>query len=172
MKNKEKKIYFNEKIDSAINGYALAITFIGIGIFLLNNLNYFGNQVVSLVVLGVFSLFGMLGVMVELSKNDKIKGLDDLSVGLILFTIWVGLFVFVNKIWINILTFILMIIGMYGIVSGIIKIIVSIFIDDKKERSPFKKVIISFIKLLPSIASFALVIFNILKILFEIRGMQ
>lgn len=40
-KVKEKKIVFNETIDNAINGYAVAITFIGIGIFLLNNRDYF-----------------------------------------------------------------------------------------------------------------------------------
>ena len=38
---KNKKIIFNEEIDSAISGYTLAITFVGIGVFLLNNLDYF-----------------------------------------------------------------------------------------------------------------------------------
>lgn len=171
MKNKEKKICFNERIDSSINGYALAITFIGIGIFLLNNLTYFGNRTVSLVVLAIFSIIGMLGMMLELSKNNKIKGIDDLGVGFFLFLIWLFCFLVINKLCVNIITFFLMIIGIYGIVSGIIKIIVSIFIDDKKERSTTKKVLISFFKLLPSIASFVLVIFNILKIIFEIKGM-
>ena len=44
MNKSEKEIEFTEEIDSAINGYAIAMTFIIIGLFLLYNLDYFGNN--------------------------------------------------------------------------------------------------------------------------------
>ena len=71
MENKKsKKIVFNEEIDSAISGYTLAITFVGIGIFLLNNLDYFGNKTVSIVILSIFSFIGIVGTFIELGKNS------------------------------------------------------------------------------------------------------
>lgn len=83
MNKSEKKIEFTEEIDSAINGYALAMTFIIIGVFLLNNLDYFGNNVVSVVILSIFTFIGVVGIFIELSKNKFIKGLDDFGIGIV-----------------------------------------------------------------------------------------
>lgn len=49
-KKKEKKATFSEEIDNSISGFALVITFIIVGIFLLFNKDYFGNQIVATVI--------------------------------------------------------------------------------------------------------------------------
>lgn len=168
---KEKKITFNEKIDNAINGYSLAITFIGIGIFLLNNLEYFGNKIVSIVILSLFSVIGVCGTFVELGKNDTIKGFNDFGAGLVLFTPWLLIYIFGKKVWLNVLGFILLIVGGYGIVTGIIKILVSIFMKNSSQESKLKNICVNFFNVLPAIASFILVVFNILKIALEIQNL-
>ena len=170
MENKKsKKIVFNEKIDSAISGYTLAITFVGIGIFLLNNLDYFGNKTVSIVILSIFSFIGIVGTFIELGKNKEIKGFDDLGIGLFFFIPWLLIFLFGHKLWLNVIGFILLILGVYGLVGGAIKILVSFVINDKSGNNKFKKIIITFFRLLPAIASFILVVCNILKIINEIK---
>lgn len=171
MQNKEKEILFNEKIDNAINGYALAITFMGISIFLLNNLNYFGNEVVSKVVLVICAAIGVLGTFTELDKNDTIKGLGDLGVGLILFIPWLLIYIYVKSIFLNVIGFIICIIGVYGMIRGIIKVIVSIFYVVPPKERKFKSIGINFFTALPAIASFVLVVFNIIKIALEIKSM-
>ena len=166
---KNKKIIFNEEIDSAISGYTLAITFVGIGVFLLNNLDYFGNNIVSIVILSIFSFIGIIGTFIELGKNKEIKGFDDIGMGLFFFIPWLLIYIFGQKLWLNIIGFILLIMGVYGLVGGVIKIVVSFVINDKSSNNKFKKIIITFFKLLPAIASFILVICNILKIIYEIK---
>lgn len=168
---KEKKIVFSEEIDNAISGYALAITFIGIGVFLLNNLNYFGNQIVSIVVLSIFSFIGVIGTFIELGKNKRIKGWDDFGVGLFFFIPWLLIYMFGKNIWLNIAGFILLVSGVYGMLSGIIKVIVSIFYEASTKEKKFKNVSFNLFTTLPAIASFVLAIFNIIKIALEIKTM-
>ena len=163
-----KKIIFNEDIDSTISGYALAITFVGIGVFLLNNLNYFGNKYVSIVVLSIFSFLGIVGMLVELGKNKKIKGIEDVGLGLVFFIFWLVIYFVGQRLLLNILGFISLIIGIYGLVRGFIIIVVSLVINDESTNK-LKKTIKTFFKLLPAIASFILVVCNILKIIYEIK---
>lgn len=170
MENKRnKKIIFNETIDSAISGYTLAITFVGIGIFLLNNLDYFGNKIVSIVILSIFSFIGIIGTFIELGKNKEIKGFDDIGMGMFFFIPWFLIYFFGQRLWLNIVGFIFLIIGVYGLVGGCIKIVVSFIINEKSSDNKLKKIITTFFKLLPSIASFILVICNILKIIYEMK---
>lgn len=170
MENKKsKKIVFNEEIDSAISGYTLAITFVGIGIFLLNNLDYFGNKTVSVVILSIFSIIGIVGTFIELGKNKEIKGFEDIGVGLVFFIPWLLIYLLGHNVLWNIVGFILLIIGVYGIVGGCIKIVVSFIMNEKSTNNKLKKLITAFFKLLPTVASFILVICNILKIIYEMK---
>ena len=61
-KKKEKKVTFSEEIDNSISGFALVITFITVGIFLLFNKGYFENQIVANVVQWTFIVIGCLEV--------------------------------------------------------------------------------------------------------------
>ena len=170
MENKKrKKIVFNEEIDSVISGYTLAITFVGVGIFLLNNLDYSGNKTVTVVILSIFSFFGIVVTFIELGKNKEIKGFEDIVAGLFLFIPWLLIYLFVHNVVCNIVGFILLIMGVYGIVGGCIKIVVSFIMNEKDTNNKLKKLITSFFKLLPAVASFILIICNILKIIYEIK---
>ena len=80
-KKKEKKIIFSEVIDDSISGFALVITFIVVGIFLLFNKDYFGNETVAIIIQWLFIIIGCLGFSTEISKMNKnrgIKGIDNL----------------------------------------------------------------------------------------------
>ncbi|MBE5820726.1 MAG: hypothetical protein E7310_07995 [Clostridiales bacterium] len=171
MKKEKKKVEFTEEINSAINGYALAITFIIIGLFLLYNLDYFGNNVVSIVILSIFTFFGVVGTFIELSRNKIIKGLDDFGIGIVIFIPWLLLYILLNNIWSNIPSFILLFLGTYFLISGIIKIGYSIMINARKSNKKTTTVIKDIFKILPSLASFVLVIFNIIKIAIEINNL-
>lgn len=85
-KKKQKKVTFSEEIDSSISGFALVITFIIVGIFLLFNKDYFGNQIVDTVIQWLFIVIGCLGFGTEISRMNKdrgIKGIDNLITGII-----------------------------------------------------------------------------------------
>lgn len=168
--NKEKKVVFNEEIDSAISGYTLGITFVGIGIFLLNNLDYFGNKVVSIIILSLFSFIGIIGTFIELGKGKILKGFDDIAIGLFFFIPWLLIYIFGQNILLNIFGFVLLMIGIYGLVGGIIKIMVSLFFENQTSDNKVKNIVISFFKTLPAIASFVLVVCNILKIIYEMKN--
>lgn len=172
MEKKEKKIEFSEEIDNSINGYAVAFTFIGISIFLINNLEYFGNKIVSIVILSIFSIIGVLGTFSELEKNTKIKGLGDLIVGLLFFSVWLLIYFFGKSIVANVLGFIIMIIGVYGTLLGIIKLLVSIFYQKSQNEKKIKNIGINSLNALSAMGSFVLVIFNIIKIALEIKTIQ
>ena len=66
-KKKEKKVTFSEEIDNSISGFALVITFITVGIFLLFNKGYFENQIVANVVQWTFIVLGCLEFGTEVS---------------------------------------------------------------------------------------------------------
>lgn len=66
-KKKEKKVTFSEEIDNSISGFALVITFITVGIFLLFNKGYFENQIVANVVQWTFIVIGGLRFGTEVS---------------------------------------------------------------------------------------------------------
>ena len=68
MKYKKKKnnIVFNENIDSSINGFALVIAFIIIGIILQFDNSFFGNA--TSIIKIVFIVIGILGLFTEINK--------------------------------------------------------------------------------------------------------
>ena len=117
MANKEKKpkkIVFSEEIDSALEGYALSLIFIGIGLFLLLKPDYFAEPIVSYIVGAAVGLFGVMGMGVELSKTAKIKGIDMLSIGAALFAVWLLQYVYIHTLWANI------VFGVWGKTSVIV----------------------------------------------------
>ena len=48
--SRKNRIIFSEVIDNSISGFALVITFIVVGIFLLFNKDYFGNETVAIII--------------------------------------------------------------------------------------------------------------------------
>lgn len=168
-KEKEKKIRFSEEVDSAIDGFALVITFITVGIFLIFNKNYFDNQTTSTVMQWLFIIIGCLGFGTEISKMNKnrgIKGIDDLMVGIVLLIIWALIYHFVKQNIGHVIGFFVLIIGLYGGCRGLIEIIYSITKigrENKKKKESKLSVVKEIILMTSEIAGIALIVIQILQ---------
>lgn len=166
-----KKVTFSEGVDSSISGFALVITFIIVGIFLLFNKDYFGNQIVATVIQWLFIAIGLLGFGTEISKLNKnrgIKGIDDLIIGIIIVAIWAVIYYWVKN-WIgNLIGFFFLIIGLYGGCRGILEIIYSLTKINKEHKEAQKsriEIIKETILILSEIAGIALIVIQILQVI-------
>ena len=131
---KPRQIVFSEEIDSAINGYAIGISFTGIGVFLLIKPDYFAIPIISYIVGAIIGVFGVLGTGVELSKHSKVKGLGNLTAGMLFLSGWLWGYLKVHVIWLNILIFILLVLGCYSVCLGLIQSVVSIVRNVRESR--------------------------------------
>lgn len=167
MEEKEKKVFFSKEVDSKISGIALGFAFLSIGVFLLICPDYFGNEFATNIIRWIFIVIGALGLLVEFSKNKNtnIKGADDFLMGAVLLGIWTSFFIYTNNLWISIINFFLLLIALYGLYMGSIKIIYSIFQIIKTNKSTKKGLITDIILLITRISSLALVIVQIIKAL-------
>ncbi len=166
---KQKKITFSEEIDSNISGFALVLTFMSIGIFLLFNKNYFANKIVTSFIQWLFIIIGCLGFSTEISnmnKNRGVKGIDTLVLGLALTIIWALIYYFF-KHWIaNVIGFFILIIGVYGSFRGILEIIYSIIEINKKNKNKSENklaIIKEIILVLSELAGMLLIVIQILQ---------
>lgn len=173
-KNEEKKYTFNKIVDDAINTLSISLTFIIIGILLYFGILKFGNKIISNIIQWCFIIFGTLMIFTGLGKTAddntyKIKGFDSLGIGIIFVIIWYFLknltfFLFI------ILSIIVLIIGVYGSIRGVIEIIYSLKLNftelKKKSISKFLSEMIIF---LTKISALTLTILNILKALSIIK---
>lgn len=145
MKYKKKKnnIVFNENIDSSINGFALVIAFIIIGIILQFDNSFFGNA--TSIIKIVFIVIGILGLFTEISKlniNYEIKGLNNIGSGLFLLIISYLLKVYINpNNWFEILfilyevfLFFIILISVYGLCKGLIEMFFSLYKNYKEKN--------------------------------------
>ena len=166
----EKKIIFSEKIDSSINGFAIVVAFIGIGLFLAYHNDYFGNTIVSKIVQWIFIIIGGLGLCVEISnlrKNNpkkNIEGISDFVMGITFLVIWWIIYNNLNIWYINIINLFFLMFGLYGSWRGILEIGYSFFKTNKQDK---KSSILSFIKelilIISEILAIVVAIINILQ---------
>lgn len=162
---KEKKIVFSEKIDSAINGYAIGITFILISAFLLVNSTYFQWAWLTYAIGSIFGFIGLAGIGVELDKTQKVKGIGNVVIGLFFSAIWLLLYLgFNNNIVANLFAMAAMIIGVYGLVRGLIELFYSVIIETRKSDNSWQKTLKSIFVFSTQICGLVLSILNILKI--------
>jgi hypothetical protein len=180
---KPKKITFNEKIDSLINGFAVVLTYIIIGIILQFDNSFFGSSTAIIKI--SFIICGVLGFFTEIMKinaEHNIKGIESIFIGLMLFLgaylaknyissmniagIWFTIF---NVITIRYLVlFLLMLISIYGFFSGILELSYSMYLRykesnrDEKNKKLFTNIILILSQLLGLIL-IAAQIYDILK---------
>lgn len=168
MANQKNKIVFSERIDSIINGLTLGISFILIGLFLLFAPDYFGNKAAGVAVRWVFIIFGSLGLIVEFKKikpASNIEGLSDLWAGIFLLSVWAVLFFLVNHIIGNIAGFFCLVVGAYGFILGLFRVVYSLYIITKNKKESKGNVTSDVIILLTKIFSLVLVVIQIVKVL-------
>ncbi|MCI5795873.1 MAG: hypothetical protein MR019_03255 [Ruminococcus sp.] len=175
-RNKEKKIIFSEEIDGLINGLALGLAFVIIGLILTFKSDYFGNNVANTIVQWCFIIIGSLGLATEipkLLKKNGIQGTDDLLLGSIFFGAWLILYLSFSKTWVNILSFFLLLFGLYALIKGIAEVFYSLISSSKKgsktNKISIKKLLTNMILLLTQLAGFALVIVQIIKAVQELN---
>ncbi len=167
MAKKEKKIIFNEEVDNKIEGLALVLAFLTIGIYLLIFPSCFGNKLVAIVIRWIFISIGIIGLFVEFyeAKSSDIKGLDDFIIGVIIVVPFTVLFVSTNILWIHIISFLILIIGIYGLYLGSIRIMYSIFQNVRNHKETKKNNPIDIGLLLTKILGLVLVILQLIKVL-------
>lgn len=163
----DKKVVFTEEIDRAFNGFALSITFIGFGIFLLLKPEFLFTPIISSVFGAIIGLFGMIGAGIELSRCTKIKGLDNLAVGIVFLLIGVVVHILLDYILVTIFCFLAIIFGVYGFVLGMIQGVYST-IQNAKEKSKSGTIIKAelagqAILLITEICSLAVAVLNLIQ---------
>lgn len=165
MSKNEKKVVFSEEVDSKISGFAVVLAFLSIGIFLLIFPNYFGNKLAATIIRGGFISIGVIGLIVELSKNksSNIKGINDFVIGAFLFGLWVASFVYIDIWWINVISFFVLILGLYGFYQGLIQIVYSVIQAVNYNKETKKSLTTDIVLLLTKILGLVLVIIQIIK---------
>lgn len=164
----KKKVVFSETIDSRIDGLSIGVAFIFIGLFLLYRPNYFNNEMVNTCIRWIFIVLGILFIWNEFYKVSDvptIKGIDDFWVGAVLIAVWIILMHLAKNVIGNIIGFVCLVLGAYGLFRGIIKIGYSIYLNQRevKGKQPFP--ITEIVLFLTKIVSFALVVVQIIKAL-------
>ena len=160
-------IIFDEKIDDVINTLSISLTFILIGILLYFELIKIGNNIISTIVQWIFIVIGILMITTGFKKSENnnynIKGFDSLGIGITFMIIWyfikdLTFFLFV------IITIIVLIIGIYGTIRGILEISYSLKLNLKnKDSKNVKKFIKDLILFFTKTATLVLTLLNIIK---------
>lgn len=168
VEKKNSKITFSEKVDGKLSGLALGFSFILAGVILIIFPNYFGNDSVTLWVRIAFIVVGVLGLIVEMKKESKIKGYDDLSTGIFLMFIWLILFLAVNNVLLNIIAFLFFVVGAYATFLGFLKTMYSFWLLGQQKPKGWTSTATSeIIAFLTKIASLILIVMQILKIFIQ-----
>ena len=176
MKNNDKKIVFNKEIDSSISGFALVFAFILIGVFLQFNSNFFSES--NTLIKIIFVIFGIIGFFTEMNNLNlkfKIKGIDNIGIGIVLLLILYILYKFIDfskwfKIFIGIyelMFFIFLLISIYAIFAGLLQMSYSFYLNYKSNEHKKYKVFSSLIVILTQISGLVLIIAQIYDLLFK-----
>lgn len=170
---KEKKIYFSKEIDKQINSIAVTVSFIIIGLLLQFFPTFFGIPLITTIIEWAFIIVGFLAFGSSISKSQNIiVGFDKFFIGILLLCAWFALFTIYNNNWIvNIISFILLIMGVYSIILSLIQIVFS-FVRYMKNKKSCKDnnenggdILLFFTKLL----SMLLIAAQVIKAIFEIK---
>lgn len=159
---KERKVVFSEEIDSSITGFALGISFV-----LLAGLTYYFDFFHWVIADGIISIIllvvGIGGTCIEIGRlnEEKIKGKDDLLLGLF-FTIPALIFIFIyDHIILNIICFIVLLLSLFGTIKGIIEVTYSMRIQKRKSHN--KKIeVLRFITIITEVLALAVAIFQLI----------
>lgn len=130
---KDKKITFSEEVDSSITGFSLGITLILVALFVYYT-ELFHNRIIEIIVAIILIFIGIIGTFLEIgkAKNDDIKGIDDLGIGIVISAISVFVVLKYNKLPLNIICFLVLLFSIFGTIQGVLKIFYSLKIQKRK----------------------------------------
>lgn len=162
---RDKKITFSEEVDSSITGFSLGITLILVALFIYYT-ELFHNKIIEIVVAIILVFIGMIGTFLEIgkAKNDDIKGIDDFGLGIVLSTISVFLVLKYNKLSLNIICFLVLLISIFATIQGVLKILYSLKIQKRKTDN--KK--IGILKVIVGITEIAALAVAIIQLITEL----
>lgn len=116
-----KDIMFSENIDNSIKGFALVVTFIGTGAFMIFHREYLGDTIIAKIIQWAFIIIGIIGLCIEIhnliqnKKEKQIYGISDFVLGVVFMIIW--WLMYKNNVA-NIISFIFLVLGLYGTSRG------------------------------------------------------
>ena len=162
-----KEVMFSENIDNSIKGFALVVTFIGTGTFMIFHREYLGDTIISKIIQWLFIIIGIVGLCVEicdLMKNKKekqIQGLSDLVLGIVFLVIW--WLMYINNTA-NIISFAFLVLGLYGTSRGTLEVAYSFINLNKNGKKIITwKLIKDIVLLVSEILAGIVAIINILQ---------
>lgn len=160
-----KKIVFSEEIDSSINGIALGTAFVMLSIFVVY-FKIFNNTIAEKFIAVILLELGIAGTLTEIGriKKEDIKGLDDLIVGVLLTVVSVVVILKFRNVALNIGLFIVLLLGSYGMIRGILEILYSL----KLQRRKSNNVKIEIMKIVVAVTEFISLIVVILQLVKEL----
>lgn len=165
MTAKEKRIVFSEVIDNKINGFAVGVGFSIISLFLLSNDTYYGLKWITYIVGAAFGFLGVAGIGIELDKNRKIKGIFNISLGLVFLGVWLAAFLLMeNDVLTNVLATPVLVLGTYALTRGLFEFLYSLWLAIVASKRSVTKVVKVLFVFVTQLCGLALTILNILKI--------
>ena len=136
-KNKKKEYDFSEEIDSSINGFSVGAAFMFTGLFIWFT-GLFNNRIIEMIVTVLLLIIGIFGTFLEVDKannHNNIKGFGDLGLGIGMMFLSLVLIFKVNLLITNIIGVLMVLLGLYEIFSGILKILYSLKIQKRKIKN-------------------------------------
>jgi hypothetical protein len=166
MSENDKKIVFSEDIDHKISGFSLGFAFITTGLILLVFPDFFISESITDIIRKTYIFVGIIGLIVELNKNksNDIKGIGDLVLGLSIILIAIIIYIYIDMIVFNILSFLLLQIALFGFFRGLVSIIYSLILKTKNNSTTKKNIISEILLMFTRFASLTLIIFQIIEV--------
>lgn len=166
---KDKKVIFSEEIDSSISGFALGISFV-----LLAGLIYYfdffqlgiADRIVSILLL----IFGIVGTCVEIGRieGEKIKGIGDFLLGLVITILALFLVFKFDQIILNIVCTIVLFFSLFATTKGLIEFFYSLKLQRRKSQN--KKIeVIKFIAVITELLALGVAIFQFLAEIYKVQ---
>ena len=162
---KDKKVTFSEEIDSSITGFSLGITLVIIALFVYY-IELFHNRIIEIIIAIILVFIGMVGTFLEIgkTKNDDIKGIDDLGIGMMFSIFAIFLILKYDKLFLNIICFLVLLFSVFATIQGILKICYSLKIQ--KRNTANKKIGIA--KIVVGITEIAALAVAIIQLITEL----
>lgn len=167
--DKEKKVIFSKEIDSSITGFALGISFV----LLAGLIYYFDIFHWSIVdrIMSIFLLvFGIGGTCIEIGRieGEKIKGIGDFLLGLVITILALFLILKFDQIILNVFCSIVLFFSLFGTIKGVIEVFYSLRLQRRKSQN--KKIeILKVIAVITELLALAVAVFQFMS---EIQKVQ
>lgn len=166
----DKKPALDKETESEINGLALILAFIVIGVILQFFPTYFKSELATAIVKWVFVGIGVLGILGEIVSAEKrkpdIEGYSEFGVGLVFIAAWIISLKWSGLLVVNLLSFLPLFLGAYSLFVGLQKIIYTSRLKNKDSGSNHPS-LESIIVFATKAIGLIMVVFQLVKLVFD-----